>query len=95
MDFIQKNNPRLHIVPSQATYLLWIDCSKIADNTGEAVRVIRDTTGLIVSDGAQYGRCGEPFIRINIACSRVVLEDGLSRLMEGIQKYEEFDLNRC
>lgn len=95
VDFIQKNNPRLHIVPSQATYLLWIDCSKVADNTSEAVRFIRDTTGLIVSDGAQYGRCGEPFIRMNIACSRVVLEDGLSRLMEGIQKYEEFDLNRC
>lgn len=94
-DFIQKNNPRLHIVPSQATYLLWIDCSKIVGNTGEAVRSIRDATGLIVSDGAQYGRCGESFIRMNVACPRTVLEDGLSRLLEGIQKYEEFVLNRC
>ena len=91
-DFIQKNDPKLHIVPSQATYLMWIDCSKIVGNTGEAVRFIRDATGLIVSDGSQYGRCGESFIRMNIACPRTVLEDGLSRLMEGIQKYEKFDL---
>lgn len=95
VDFIQKSDPRLHIVPSQATYLLWIDCGKIVSNTDEVVRFIRDTTGLIVSYGAQYGRCGEPFIRMNIACPRTVLEDGLSRLMEGIQKYEEFVLNRC
>ena len=89
-DFIQKNDSRLHVVPSQATYLIWIDCSRIADSADELVQFIRDTTGLIVSSGSQYGRCGEPFIRMNAACPRAVLEDGLSRLMGGIQRYEAF-----
>ena len=94
-DYIQKNNSRLHVVPSQATYLVWIDCSRLTGDTCEAVRFIRDTTGLIVSSGSQYGHCGESFIRMNIACPRTVLEDGLSRLLEGIQRYEKFVLNRC
>ena len=94
-DYIQKNNSRLHVVPSQATYLVWIDCSRLAGDICEAVRFVRDTTGLIVSSGSQYGHCGESFIRMNVACPRTVLEDGLSRLLEGIQRYEKFVLNRC
>ena len=88
-DYIQKRNPKLHIVPSQATYLIWIDCSRIAGDADELVQFIRDTTGLIVSSGSQYGRCGETFIRMNAACPRTVLEDGISRLVEGIQRYIE------
>lgn len=88
-DFIQKNIPKLRVIPSQATYLMWIDCSRLTGTVDEAVSFIRDKTGLIVSSGRQYGRCGEPFIRLNVACPRMTLEDGLSRLQEGIRKYEE------
>lgn len=86
---IQKENPGLHVVPSDATYLMWIDCGSISGDVSEAVRFIRSATGLIVSKGAQYGDCGAQFIRMNVACPRPVLEDGIQRLLEGIRKYGE------
>ncbi len=79
----------LKVVPSDATYLIWIDCRRLTGDVGEAVRFIRRETGLIVTSGAQYGRCGEGFIRMNVACPRTLLEDGLSRLLTGFRKYRE------
>ncbi len=91
-NYIQKNIPQVHVVSSQATYLMWLDCSQLAGNADEAASFIRGKTGLIVSGGAQYGHCGEKFLRMNVACPLSVMEDGLSRLREGIRKYEEFIL---
>ena len=88
-NYIQKNIPVLRVVKSEATYLMWIDCRKLPGTSDEIVQFIRSTTGLILSSGAQYGSGGEKFIRMNIGCPRTVLEDGLSRLMRGIRKYEE------
>ncbi len=88
-DFIQKNIPALRVVKSEATYLMWIDCRELSDDSDEIVKFIRDTTGLILSSGAQYGSGGEGFIRMNIGCPRALLEDGLSRLMKGIREFEE------
>ncbi len=88
-DYIQTNLPKLRVVPSQATYLMWLDCRRQIESADEAVSFIRDKTGLIVSSGTQYGRCGTKFIRMNVACPRTLLEDGLSRLREGFQKYKE------
>ena len=93
-EYIQKNIPELRAVPSQATYLMWLDCGRLAGSADEAVSFIRKETGLIVSSGSQYGRGGERFIRMNAACPRSVLRDGLSRLREGIEKYEGAVENR-
>ncbi len=93
-EYIQKNIPKLRAVPSQATYLMWLDCGRLAGSADEAVSFIRKETGLIVSSGSQYGRGGERFIRMNAACPRSVLRDGLSRLREGIEKYEGAVENR-
>ncbi len=89
--YIQKNMPRLHVVPSQATYLMWLDCSRQigSADADEAALFIREETGLVVSSGKQYGRGGEKFLRMNVACPRALLEDGLSRLREGLQRYAE------
>ena len=51
--------------------------------------------GLYLSEGRQYGENGNSFIRMNIACPRSRLEDGLKRLVEGIRVYEEWVLANC
>lgn len=45
---------------------------------------IRKETGLYLSDGEEYGEAG--FLRMNIACPKSVLCDGLERLEKGIRK---------
>ncbi len=49
-----------------------------------AADVLRRKTGLFLSDGTQYGGIGENFLRMNLACPRSILMDGLKRLGDGI-----------
>lgn len=79
-DFLEGRLPALKLVPSQATYLLWIDCSAVTDDTDALTAAIRERTGLYLSAGRQFGGNGERFVRMNIACPRSVLMEGLERL---------------
>ena len=83
-EFIHEELPSIHLVPSQATYLLWLDCGRLGMSGEEIAETIRRETGLYLSEGSQYGSTGENFLRLNIACPRTVLEDGLRRLKAGI-----------
>ena len=84
--YVRENIPRIKVMVSHATYLLWLDISGISDNSTEAADFIRKETGLFLSDGKEYGGEGV-FLRMNIACPRQVLADGLERLRMGVTKY--------
>ena len=87
-EFIRENIPQLRVVPSSATYLLWLDCSGLAAPAAGFAAYLREKTGLYLSRGGQYGSGGESFLRMNVACPRCTLEDGLARLREGVLAYE-------
>lgn len=81
--------PEVHLVESDCTYLLWIDCSKIAKSSADLCNHIRKETGLFLSNGAGFRGNGDMFVRMNIACPRSRLLDGLSRFEKGIKSYKE------
>ena len=80
LDYVRKNIPKLYVVPSRATYLLWLDCSAFTSDSLTFAAEIRRKTGLFLSYGTQYGEAGRQFLRFNIACPRTLLLDGLNRL---------------
>lgn len=43
--------------------------------------------GLYVSGGNQYGKGGEGFLRVNVATSKLVVEDGMQRLYESVDAW--------
>lgn len=88
VEYIHYHIPELYVIPSQATYLLWVDCSKICLDSVQLVEYIRKETGLYVSDGQEYGKNGRQFIRINVACPYHRMMDGLKRLNEGIKSFQ-------
>lgn len=88
-EYISRELPMLHLVDSDATYLLWIDCEKVTNNSIELTDFIRKQTGLFLSNGSQYGDSGKKFIRMNIACPKEILIDGLNRFKLGITSYEK------
>ena len=94
-NFLKKEDLHIRLVPSQATYLLWLDCRDMHGCAAEFTQYLRKHTGLYLSEGQQYGENGSSFIRMNIACSRSRLEDGLKRLAEGARSYEEWTLAQC
>jgi len=83
-DFLKSELPSLHLVESNATYLLWIDCSAAYAGNVVPAEHIRKTSGLYVIGGKTYGDMSEKFIRMNIACPRSLLLDGLRRLKAAI-----------
>jgi cystathionine beta-lyase len=87
--FIEVELPELYLVPSNATYLLWVDCNQITQDTAYLCQFLREEAGLYVSAGEAYGETGKKFIRINVACPRERLEDGLKRLKKGIELYKK------
>ncbi len=94
-DFLKKEVPKMKQVPSQATYLLWLDCREMLGCAAEFTQYLREHTGLYLSEGQQYGESGCSFIRMNIACPRSRLEDGMKRLAKGARSYEEWGLSIC
>lgn len=68
----------------EATYLLWIDYR----DTGLSEKVIMDlllTKGkLALEPGSKYGKTGEGFLRMNVACPRHTLEDGVARFIKAL-----------
>ena len=88
-DFVKKEIPQLKLVPSLATYLLWLDCSAVCADTEALADFIREKTGLFLTAGGHYGKTGERFLRMNIACPKSVLMDGLNRLKTGVAEYRK------
>lgn len=77
--FLEERVREIKLVRSEATYLLWLDCGALGIDSRTLADGIRAATGLWLTAGEEYGN-GDRFLRMNIACPRSLLEDGLSRL---------------
>lgn len=86
-EFINQNLPKIKAVCSEATYLVWIDCKSLPGDGETICRYLREKTGLYLSEGRQYGKGGEHFLRMNVACPRSLVEEGLNRLQKGMDAY--------
>ncbi|MBE2986735.1 pyridoxal phosphate-dependent aminotransferase [Campylobacter sp. RM9344] len=86
-EFIERENLPIRLVPSDATYLLWLDCSKICENSSEFTKFLREKAGLWLNDGNAY-RGGKCFVRMNIATQKERVLEGLRRLKAGVLAYQ-------
>ena len=88
-EYLKAELPEIRLVSAKATYLLWIDSRSITENAEELAEYIRQKTGLYLCAGSEYGKAGEGFLRMNIACSKEIMMEGLYRLKDGITQYTE------
>lgn len=78
--FLTQHLPELTLTQQEATYLAWIDCRNLKLTSHEISQLLKEKGHLHISEGTIYGDFGEGYIRLNMACPRRVLEDGLNRL---------------
>lgn len=83
--YITAQMPTANVIHGEATYLLWIDVRKHNFEGKEPGEYIREKTGLYLCDGEEYGEAGKGFLRMNLACPRSVVEEGLKRLEKALQ----------
>ncbi|TCJ88020.1 UNVERIFIED_ORG: cystathionine beta-lyase [Anoxybacillus amylolyticus] len=83
--YLAEHLPPLRPVRPQATYLVWIDCRGLGLSEAELKRRLLETGKLAVEFGSKFGQEGVGFIRLNIACPRPTLEEGLRRLATALR----------
>ena len=81
--------PEISVVQAEATYLAWIDCTAITDDTKKLCAFIREKTGLYLSEGDIFGGNGSRFVRWNYACPKALLDDGIQRFVRGVELYKK------
>lgn len=85
-EMLNKEVPFIHVVPSNATYLLWIDISSLHLDSVSFTKYLLETVSLRVSDGLEYGHNGDNFIRINLATNKENVIKGANKLIQAILK---------
>lgn len=85
-EFCREHLPQLKVVPLQSTYLVWIDCAALGAPSSAITDSLMENERLWLQPGIKYGQAGDQFLRINIACPRELLEEGLKRLTKGYQR---------
>lgn len=85
-EYLKKELPEIKLVPSEATYLLWLDCTQLNIKSEEFNKELNEKYGLYLSPGKQFGENGDKFLRLNVACPKEMLLDGLNRLNVAIKK---------
>jgi cystathionine beta-lyase len=86
MEFTRENMPRVKVIEPQGTYLVWMDFRDLGLDEQELSRLILRNAKVAVDDGFIFGHGGEGFVRLNIACPRVLLKDGLERIARELAK---------
>lgn len=82
LDFINKHIPRVKTYLPQGTYLMWMDFSDYQLEQKELMRFLQQNAGIALNDGAQFGKEGLGFARINIGTNRKLLARALDQLAD-------------
>ncbi len=88
--FFEGNIPQIPVTKLEATYLVWLDCAALGKPSTVIVDELLHREKLWLNDGEMYGETERPFVRVNIACPRQVMLEGLKRF----EKYVREELGR-
>lgn len=79
--------PKCKVMRMEGTYLAWIDCSELHIPSDEIEEMLMHENKVWVNAGSMYGTEGAAFIRINMACTSELLNEGITRIVEGLGAY--------
>lgn len=76
--------PKCKVMRMEGTYLAWIDCSELHISSDEIEKMLMHENKVWVNAGSMYGAEGAAFIRINMACTSELLNEGITRIVNGL-----------
>ncbi|MDO4460631.1 MAG: MalY/PatB family protein [Clostridia bacterium] len=84
-EFLKEKIPQIKLVEPEGTYLVWLDCNGLQITDEELNKLIVYKAKLWLDAGNIFGKQGEMFERINIACPRSVLNKALNQLYDALK----------
>ena len=84
--FLRENIPQIEVNEPEGTYLVWLDFRKLGMVYEQLEKFLHQKAKVALDDGSQFGKGGEGFQRINIACPRSILEEALKRIHRAVKE---------
>lgn len=85
-EFCNQHMPEVHPVRPQASFLVWLDCTKLGLKHEDLIDLFVNHANLALNDGEMFGKGGEGHMRLNVANPRHMLLDALESLRKAIQE---------
>ena len=85
--YFAANMPQLEVTHLEGTYLVWVNIKPLGISSDALTEKLLSEAKVKVNSGTMYGRqTGEGFIRLNIACPRSQMMEGLQRIKQVVTK---------
>lgn len=83
--YIEKHIPEIKPMPMEATYLMWLDCKTLGLSNEALDDLFINKAKLALDSGYWFGDSGQGFMRLNLACPKAMLEEGLMQLSNAVK----------
>ena len=87
--YLKEKMPRIKAIIPQASFLIFLDCRELCLSQKDLVEFFVDKAHLALNDGSMFGKEGEGFMRMNIACPQATLDRALNQLEKAY--HEKFE----
>jgi cystathionine beta-lyase len=84
--FVQERLPEVRVIRPEGTYLVWMDARSITTDPAEMKKLMFQQARVAFSEGSMFGKEGAGFVRVNIACPRSLMLEGLNRFAEAVKQ---------
>ncbi len=84
--FLGEHNIPISVVPTEATFLMWLDCKEMGMSHDTLVDFFVYKAKLGLNDGMSFGDAGEGFMRLNVGTSKEVLKEAMERLLHACKE---------
>lgn len=86
LTFAKQHLPQVKVIKPEGTYLVWMDCTAISNKPQELKQLMFDKAGVAFSEGSVFGKQGEGYLRVNIACRRSLLMEALEKFASAVEE---------
>lgn len=85
MKYVNENIPEIKIKKPEGTYLVWLDFRELNLGSEEISKALIEEGKVALNGGSSFGNVGSGFFRMNIACSRYMVQDALERINKAVK----------
>jgi cystathionine beta-lyase len=82
--YFKEKIPKIKVIIPEGTYLVWLDCRQLGFNAQDLNDFMIKKAKVALDAGFWFGKEGNGFMRMNIACPRSFLKEGLERIERAV-----------
>lgn len=89
VNFVKQTLPAVKTYKIESTFLMWLDMTAVSDDSTVIDDALLHTGKILLDPGIVFGKSGDRFYRINVACPRSMMEDAMNRIATAVHAVEK------